>query len=84
MILNGTGFGILANHSLVMASYISRANAAIIDFRLLRNLPLSSMARIVRAPGGKNGKLRPVTEKVRLPVPYVIAGSQTVTLRVTR
>ena len=33
MILNGTGFGILANHSLVMASYISRANAAIIDLR---------------------------------------------------
>jgi hypothetical protein len=33
MILNGTGFGLLANHSLVMASYISRANAAIIDLR---------------------------------------------------
>jgi len=33
MILNGTGFGMLANHSLVMASYISRANAAIIDLR---------------------------------------------------
>jgi hypothetical protein len=32
-ILNGTGFGMLANHSLVMASYISRANAAIIDLR---------------------------------------------------
>jgi hypothetical protein len=31
MILNGTGFGPMANHSLVMASYISRANAAIID-----------------------------------------------------
>lgn len=31
MILNGSGFGVLANHSLVMASYISRANAAIID-----------------------------------------------------
>lgn len=35
MILNGSGFGILANHSLVMASYISRANAAIIDLREL-------------------------------------------------
>ncbi|MEH6591079.1 MAG: DUF2333 family protein [Halioglobus sp.] len=35
MILNGTGFGVLANHSLVMASYISRANAAIIDLRTL-------------------------------------------------
>lgn len=35
MILNGSGFGPLANHSLVMASYISRANAAIIDLREL-------------------------------------------------
>jgi hypothetical protein len=33
IILNGTGFGIVANHSLVMASYIARANAAIIDLR---------------------------------------------------
>ena len=33
MILNGSGMGVLANHSLVMASYISRANAAIIDLR---------------------------------------------------
>jgi len=33
MILNGTEFGLLANHSLVMASYISRANAALIDLR---------------------------------------------------
>lgn len=33
VILNGTGFGFLANHSLTMASYISRANAAIIDLR---------------------------------------------------
>ncbi len=35
MILNGTGFGFLANHSLVMASYISSANAAVIDLRNL-------------------------------------------------
>jgi len=35
MILNGSGFSILANHSLVMASYISRAHAAIIDLREL-------------------------------------------------
>ncbi len=35
MILNGDGFGMLANHSLVMANYISRANAAIIDLRRL-------------------------------------------------
>ncbi|HYN76524.1 MAG TPA: DUF2333 family protein [Lamprocystis sp. (in: g-proteobacteria)] len=35
LILNGTGFGPMANHSLVMASYISRANAAITDLRNL-------------------------------------------------
>ncbi len=35
MILNGSGFGLVANHSLVMASYISRANAALIDLRRL-------------------------------------------------
>ena len=35
VILNGTGFGFLANHSLVMASYISSANAAVIDLRNL-------------------------------------------------
>jgi len=33
MIMNGSGFGLVANHSLVMASYIARANAAIIDLR---------------------------------------------------
>jgi hypothetical protein len=35
MVLNGDGYGILANHSLVMANYISRANAAIIELRQL-------------------------------------------------
>ena len=35
IIVNGEGFGLVANHSLVMASYISRANAAIIDLREL-------------------------------------------------
>ncbi len=35
MIMNGTGFGFLANHSLVMASYVSRANSAVIDLRNL-------------------------------------------------
>jgi hypothetical protein len=35
MILNGSGFGIWANHSLVMANYVSRANAALIDLRRL-------------------------------------------------
>lgn len=33
VILNGSGFGVLANHSLTMASYLSRANAAISDLR---------------------------------------------------
>ncbi len=36
-ILNGNGFGLFANHSLVMANYVSRANAAIIDLRELLN-----------------------------------------------
>ncbi|MDE0692827.1 MAG: DUF2333 family protein [Gammaproteobacteria bacterium] len=35
VILNGSGFGFVANHSLVMASYISRVNAALIDLRSL-------------------------------------------------
>ncbi len=35
MILNGSGFGLWANHSLVMANYISRANAGLIDLRRL-------------------------------------------------
>ena len=35
MVLNGDGFGLMANHSLVMASHIARANAAIIDLRAL-------------------------------------------------
>jgi hypothetical protein len=35
IVLNGDGMGMLANHSLVMASYVSRANAAIIDLRTL-------------------------------------------------
>ena len=35
VILNGSGLGFLANHSLVMSSYISRANAGLIDLRQL-------------------------------------------------
>ena len=35
IILNGSGYGIFANHSLVMASYLARANAAIINLREL-------------------------------------------------
>jgi len=33
--MNGKGMGMFANHSLVMSSYISRANAAIADLRTL-------------------------------------------------
>lgn len=35
IILNGKGFGFVTNHSLVMASYVSRANAALIDLEAL-------------------------------------------------
>ncbi|MDJ0956695.1 MAG: DUF2333 family protein [Arenicellales bacterium] len=35
IILNGSGFTFVTNHSLVMASYLSRANAAVIDLRKL-------------------------------------------------
>lgn len=33
VVLNGNGFGVLANHSLTMAAYLSRASAAISDMR---------------------------------------------------
>ena len=35
MVMNGNKFGAFANHSLILANYISRANAAIIDLRYL-------------------------------------------------
>lgn len=35
MVLNGSGFGVVTNYSLIMASYVSRANAAVIDLRNL-------------------------------------------------
>ncbi len=35
IVLNGGGFGLLANHSLVMANYLARANAAVINLREL-------------------------------------------------
>ncbi len=35
IVLNGGGFGLTANHSLVMASHISQANAAMIDLQKL-------------------------------------------------
>ena len=35
IILNGSGYGLFANHSLVMANYMARANAAVINLREL-------------------------------------------------
>jgi len=35
MVLNGGGYGLTANHSLVMANYLARANAAVINLREL-------------------------------------------------
>jgi hypothetical protein len=35
LVLNGSPFGFFANHSLVMANYVSRANATLIDLREL-------------------------------------------------
>lgn len=35
MVLNGGGYGLFANHSLVMSNYLARANAAIINLREL-------------------------------------------------
>ncbi|MEX2494661.1 MAG: DUF2333 family protein [Woeseia sp.] len=35
VVLNGGGFGLFANHSLVMANYLARANSAVINLREL-------------------------------------------------
>ncbi|MEM1175956.1 MAG: DUF2333 family protein [Pseudomonadota bacterium] len=35
MVLNGSGYGMFPNHSLVMANYLARANAAVINLREL-------------------------------------------------
>ena len=35
VVLNGSGYGLTANHSLVMANYLARANAAVINLREL-------------------------------------------------
>lgn len=35
MVLNGRGFGLFPNHSLVMATYLARANSAVINLREL-------------------------------------------------
>ncbi len=35
MVMNGGGYGLFANHSLVMANYLARANAGVINLREL-------------------------------------------------
>ena len=35
LVLNGHGFGMFANHSLVLASYVARTNSAVLDLRRL-------------------------------------------------
>lgn len=35
LVLSGSGYGLVANHPLVIASYVSRVNAAIMDLKLL-------------------------------------------------
>jgi hypothetical protein len=35
VVLNGGGYGLTANHSLVMANFLARANAAVINLREL-------------------------------------------------
>lgn len=35
VVLNGSGYGLFANHSLVMANYLARANSAVINLREL-------------------------------------------------
>ena len=35
IVMNGGGYGLFANHSLVMANYLARANAAVINLREL-------------------------------------------------
>ncbi len=39
VILNGGGYGLTANHSLVLASYLSRAHAGVIELRALLAIP---------------------------------------------
>lgn len=55
-----------------------------VDGRLLRNLPVSSIPRLARSPGGQRLKLKPVVDLVKRDVPYVVAGSYTLMLRVVR
>jgi diguanylate cyclase (GGDEF)-like protein len=54
MVLNGDGFGLVTNYSLIMASYISRANAAIIDLRNLLAASPGASPRMSDEPLGLN------------------------------
>jgi hypothetical protein len=53
-----------------------------VDGRLVRNLPLSALPRLARSHEGADTTLRPVTDKFRVDVPYVITGQGQVVLRV--
>jgi len=55
-----------------------------LDGRLLRNLPLSSLPRLARSPGGTGLKLRPVVERVVRPVESVVDGRASVSVRIVR
>jgi len=59
MILNGSGFGLLANHSLVMASYIARANAAAVN---VRNLLARNAAAAMPAAANATSTTTPTTQ----------------------
>lgn len=55
MILNGSGFGLLANHSLVMASYMARADAAVATVRRLLTEPVPAQnTAIEKIDGGSS------------------------------
>jgi len=52
--------------------------------RLMKNLPLSALPRLVRSADTVGGSLQPVTEKVRLSVPYIVVGQAVLPLNVRR
>ncbi len=52
--------------------------------RLIKNLPLSTLPRLIRSADAVGVNLRPVTEKVRKKVPYIIVGQGAVQLNVLR
>jgi hypothetical protein len=54
------------------------------DGRLVKNLPLSSLPRLARSFEGPTASLRPVTTKVRKDVPFVVEGTEKVTVLVRR